>query len=849
MNRGVCATTYALLLLAAMSSPRTMEAQQYPREEYLRFVPLEVPRIIRQTPASERLHLYGDLEAPDYVDVDPMDGVDDRRHRVLEELAVRFAPFLVQNSEGIPMDHAEVWGGQPYPLNVDTWNTAMGLDLIRQENVHWMEGAADPCTDLNPTSDDCRLLELLRWYDPDDPLYAAEHTGAQDAPYKPFEVLWIDMPGTDPDSWKQHWRNNFSNRLRSEYRNLMKTYVHPFLEDVHGPDGHQGVQLVLQYWFFYPYNDGGNNHEGDWEHIHVIVSPRSRVAQSSLSANDMLRLLDGEWLEATGEDQLVMKRVEYYFHSKVASFEFGLPNAYASRTEWSQQADSLGIELSGDDLFRKYVRHMAWRDAAETEINTHPVGYIGADNKGLDQVLSSPGGTNRDSHGTYPMPGLFKDIGPAGASETISDFFDHQKFFAGESKETKRLNRFDRGGVIFLGHEQTVAIVPDYERVVDLVLTDPQVRQEWSWLVLPMRWGFPAVHSPFAGVVSNAETGNLSIVGPAFNTGWNRSGENVQYKAYVPHVLPRLFPTDLQDAFSNDWGYFNATLPVISFLPPWDILWRVVAAPIRAVATPLEPMMYPRESIPFRFVGLDAGVMLEDIPIEYEELLYNPDQIDGLITGLVDHLITAGADSATEITGSFESIESVTAPLFRIQLFIGDHFTSTNSLVHFRSLVTSGTHFNNISDFVITADLNWWEYTGSLRYSLLTGSIQPYAKGGYGLSWYRMEDVATDGTTIDVPDSKWVRQPSVFPFENLLPNTWHIGAGLELVTIRGYGGLPGGLDVSLAVEWLYFTNKLGVDATGVAVEELIQLGVPADELPRERWIGRNVLNITATISY
>lgn len=849
MNRGLQWAIFAVFLLAPLASPLTAEAQQYPRAEYLRFVPLEVPRIIRQTPASDRLNLYGDFEASDFVDVDPQDGMDDRRHRVLEQLAVRFAPFLVQNSEGIPMDHTQVWQGQPYPLFVDTWNTAMGLDLVDQETVHWMQGAADPCTGLNPTSDDCRLLELLRWYNPEEPLYAAEHTGAQEAPFKPFEVLWIDMPGTDPKTWKNHWRNDFSRRLRSEYRDLMKTYVHPFLEDVTNHDGSPGVQLVLQYWFFYPYNDGGNNHEGDWEHIHVIVSPKNLVTQPGLSEEDMRRLLNGEWLDATGDEQLVMKRVEYYFHSKVASFEFGMPNAYAPRSEWKHQADSLGIELSGDDLFRKFIRHMAWRDAAETEVNTHPVGYIGADNKGLDQLLSSPGGTNRDSHGTYPMPGLFKDIGPAGASETIAGFFDHQKYFAGDSKEKARLNRFDRGGVIFLGDEKYVTIVPDYERVLDLVLTDAAVRQEWSWLVLPMRWGYPAVESPFAGIVSNAETGNLSIVGPAFNTGWNRSGQNVQYQAYVPHVLPRLFPTDLQDAFSNDWGYFNATLPVVSFLPPFDLLWRVVAAPVRLAATTLDPTMYPRESVPFRFVGLDGGVMLQDIPIDYQELLYNPEQIDGLLIGLLTHLFTEGADSTTVTAGTSESIESVTAPLFRIQLFMGDHFTSTNSLVHFRSTVTSSIGFNNISDFTTTADLNWWEYTGSLRYSLLTGSIQPYAKAGYGLSWYRMENVATNGTTIDVPNSNWVRQPSVFPFKNLLPNTWHIGAGLELVTIRGYGGLPGGLDLGLSVEWLYFTNKLGVDATGVAIEELIQLGVPADELPRERWVGRNVLNFTATISY
>lgn len=838
-------TAGSALLLLSLPAGRAA-AQQIPRDAYLRYVPLEVPRIIRQTPASERLHLYGDRASPTYVDVAPVDGVDDRRHQVLQTLAVRFAPFLVQNSEAVPMDHRKVWGG-PYPLHVDTWNTAMGLELARQETVHWMEGAAEPCDGTNPLSDDCRLLELLREYDPDDPLYARDHTGAQDAAYKPFQLLWIDMPGTDPKSWKEHWRNDFSRRLRSEYRQIMKTYVHPFLEDVRGPDGREGVQLVLQYWFFYPYNDGGNNHEGDWEHIHVIVSPKRLVDRPGIPEADMRRLLRGEWLEASDENQLVMKRVEYYFHSKVASLEFGVPNAYAPRAEWSRQADSLGLDLSGEDLYRRYVRHLAWADAAETRVNTHPVGYIGADNKGLDQLLSPPGGTNRDSHGTYPVPGLFKDIGPAGASETISNHFDHQAYYAGEVKAVERLNRFERGGVVFLGQEETVALVPDYERVVDLILADPDVRQEWSWLVLPMRWGYPAVESPFAGVVANAETGNLSIVGPAFNTGWNRSGENVQYKAYVPHVLPRLFPTDLQDAFANDWGYFNATLPVISFLPPFDVLWRVVAAPVRALATPLEPTMYPQETIPFRFVGLDGGVSFPEVPDDYQELFFNEDQFDDIIGGLLVHLIEQGADSSTVTTGSTESIESIATPLFGVQLFMGERFTSTNSLIHFRAQMSNAIQFNNIPDFTLTGELNWWEYIGSLRYTLLTGSIQPYLKGGYGLSWYRLENVSTDDEPIDPPDSEWVRKPGFF--ENLLPNTWHIGAGLELLTIKGYGALPGGLDMSLSGEWLYFTNKLGVDATGLALEELIQLGVPAEDIPRERWIGRNVFNIKATLSY
>ena len=84
----------SLAIASAHGASSTAIAQPIPREEYIRFVPLEVPRVIRQTPASERLHLYGDKEDPSYVDVDLVDGMDDRRFAVFKELSVRFAPSI-----------------------------------------------------------------------------------------------------------------------------------------------------------------------------------------------------------------------------------------------------------------------------------------------------------------------------------------------------------------------------------------------------------------------------------------------------------------------------------------------------------------------------------------------------------------------------------------------------------------------------------------------------------------------------------------------------------------------------------------------------------------------------------
>ena len=51
-------------------------------------------------------------------------------------------------------------------------------------------------------------------------------------------------------------------------------------------------EVVIQYWLFYPFNFSGNRHEGDWEHINVVVDS-GNVARARIV------------------------RVEYYYHHKV----------------------------------------------------------------------------------------------------------------------------------------------------------------------------------------------------------------------------------------------------------------------------------------------------------------------------------------------------------------------------------------------------------------------------------------------------------------------------------------------------------------------------------------------------
>jgi hypothetical protein len=104
----------------------------------------------------------------------------------------------------------------------------------------------------------------------------------------------------------------------------------------------------------------------------------------------------------------------------------------------------------------------------------------------------------------------------------------------------------------------------------------------------------------------------------------------------------------------------------------------------------------------------------------------------------------------------------------------------------------------------LTADLNFWEFVGSLRYNLATQGFQPYVKGGYGLSWYRLENAKLGATVLGNGTSRWVRQPSLF--DNLLPNTWHLGAGVEYIPIRSVGGPDFGVKLDAA----WYTHSLGV---------------------------------------
>ncbi|MDI6752397.1 MAG: carboxypeptidase regulatory-like domain-containing protein [bacterium] len=148
-----------------------------------------------------------------------------------------------------------------------------------------------------------------------------------------FVFFHYDFGGSgrnSPDTWYQDYHN-----LSGLYNDTI--YAHVFAS---------GDKAVIQYWFFYPFNDWVNNHEGDWEHINVVVSSQD---------------------PATAQ----IEYVDYYFHHYVKS------------------CAKPGIDFFVDDT-------------------THPVVFVGG--HGAWKPPVGGGGSGEGSHGSYPVKGHWDDV-------------------------------------------------------------------------------------------------------------------------------------------------------------------------------------------------------------------------------------------------------------------------------------------------------------------------------------------------------------------------------------------------------------------------------------------------------
>lgn len=73
-------------------------------------------------------------------------------------------------------------------------------------------------------------------------------------------------PGKDETTWMEEFRKTQKNMKDPAKAVFPPTqYVHLFWYDK------EKALLSIQYWFYYPYDKWVNNHEGDWEHVNVVL--------------------------------------------------------------------------------------------------------------------------------------------------------------------------------------------------------------------------------------------------------------------------------------------------------------------------------------------------------------------------------------------------------------------------------------------------------------------------------------------------------------------------------------------------------------------------------------------------
>jgi hypothetical protein len=93
---------------------------------------------------------------------------------------------------------------------------------------------------------------------------------------------YIDAPGDDRESdvpGRSRWRQRFAEITKSGSASVSPAdsaykptqYVHAYWWN------RKAGVLAIQYWFYYPYNEWVNHHEGDWEHIQILLKGPSRI--------------------------------------------------------------------------------------------------------------------------------------------------------------------------------------------------------------------------------------------------------------------------------------------------------------------------------------------------------------------------------------------------------------------------------------------------------------------------------------------------------------------------------------------------------------------------------------------
>jgi len=153
---------------------------------------------------------------------------------------------------------------------------------------------------------------------------------------------WGEIGSTSPGPWYGTWDEAIGRHAGDPRYTEGTTYASLFRRD-----GSAAGEVVIQYWFFYPFNPAANRHEGDWEHVNVVL--------------DSPNLATGRIL-----------RVEYYYHEEVVvAREPGVDYTVADSTHPVVYVggSNSACGLSGDGTHGSYPHSGAWPNILDETVD------------------------------------------------------------------------------------------------------------------------------------------------------------------------------------------------------------------------------------------------------------------------------------------------------------------------------------------------------------------------------------------------------------------------------------------------------------------------------------------------
>jgi hypothetical protein len=726
------------LIVALGVLPRVVHTQQITRDNYFVMLP-PTPRIVGQTQASAAIKLFGDRSSPAFRDADPADGIDDARGARLMQLAERFSPIIRPNNISVPRDPFDVIG-QHAALHIDRWENAerVASDSLILSSSHLVAQAGAPNTQHPSPSTD--ISPLRRLY--------ARH--APTAPRSPIatpeldaaEILFFDLPGDEPRSWIRHARTLASTPS--------KIFAHPFIHEDRNAAGAARYLLVMQYWFFFSFNNSANNHEGDWEHINVQITMRARERRRAglMTRGEIVRLLD----HAFSADSTIIAAVEYHFHHWVMTLDYLERRVQPNERDSTHRHDQPSVWKDRDHIRRAIDRRLT---AANGRLATHPFVFLGGNHKGPAEMLEIfPRFTwslRRNSDGAYPFPGTWQTVGPFGVTEQMHGHIVPP--LRGDTATPWDSLVADPDYLTYTA--RNIVLIPDWEMLEPLLATSDDALARWGWMVMPIHFGFPASRSIGAGAMKHVDMGNVAPHAPTFKAQWNRVGLSADRQRYDPIVLRTpVSPTTPWALVRNGWGILNVPFGVWGLMPGYNVVMHELmpwaGGTMHTLGLP-PPRTFTAARLPHRFTSEGQGAFWEFGGTDLARLL--------------------PTDS-----GANPSMTRVANPGVRFwaELFFHDRFALENSY----SLQTS-----TISRGNVTAKLQQRQLTGGVRFTprALAGydhSLRVFARAGYGWLALKAYDVVEADTAIG--EAREGRLPSILPNQSWWPNTWYAGGGVEL---------------------------------------------------------------------